>query len=118
MERERERDNLAGTPCSLATDFSEVLSFEIMPHGYFLFVAQSHSCCSPDSPSSQDGQPVPGNPDYHHRPQSHAAGGPADAADAGYFLNYSVKRAASGKGQKAPIIKQYLLIDNVFRSIK
>lgn len=60
-----------------------------------VFVAQSHSCCSSVSCTSQDGQPLPGDPDYHHRPQSHAAGGPTDAADAGYSLDYTEKTAAS-----------------------
>ena len=41
-----------------------------------------------------------GNPDYHPRPQSHAAGGPADAADAGYSFDYSEKTAASGNHEE------------------
>ena len=73
-----------------------------MSISFVLFATQSPYRAFPDSPSSKDGQPVPGNPDNPPRPQSHASGGLTDAADAGYILDYSLK---TGKWQKLPSLK-------------
>lgn len=57
-------------------------------------MVQIHSWCSPGSPFPQDDQHVPDHPDYYHGPQSHDAGGPIDATDAGYGLDNNEKTAA------------------------